>query len=148
MQRSDSQQSGSSISSFGLGLLSRTASRRDTNPSANTILLHNSMSSSPKRSSLVAINGNSSSNSPTDMTNHAPLSRIHYKTKHIGLHQLPRASIERRSSSEDENSSRRNSNRSERSRSGSSGFISTNFVEILHVSKRPGPDGHEMESDR
>jgi hypothetical protein len=78
---------------------------------------------------------------------HLPLSRIVYKgQKHMGI--LPRASLERKGSTDEEVSSngRRDSNNSEKSRSGSSGFISTGFDIRSH--KRQGPDGHETQDRR
>jgi hypothetical protein len=117
--------SGSSVSSFGLGLLSRTQSKNDpTSP----IDLHPALT--PQMSN------------PMDPS-HLPLSRIVYKGKQIGL--LPRASLDRKASTDEDGSSngRRDSNNSDKSRSGSSGFSSTGFDIRSH--KRQGPDGLEAQ---
>jgi len=118
--------SNSSVSSFGLGLLSRSQSKQSDPVSSNP------------HTTLTAQLSN-----PLDPS-HLPLSRIVYKgQKHIGL--LPRASLERKGSGDEESSSngRRDSSNSEKSRSGSSGFISTGFDIRSH--KRQGPDGHETQ---
>lgn len=145
IERTNSQQSGSSISSFGLGLLSRSDSRRDpAGASGGGILLTNKQPISTQPSG-------GADEEEDDDASHLPLARIQYKTKHMGIYQLPRASIERKSSTEEESSfssppSRRDSSNSEKSRSGSSGFSSTSFD--LSSQKRPGPDGHENQVTR
>jgi len=147
IERTNSQQSGSSISSFGLGLLSRTESRRDPKGGASGISGGGNIVPSPHKQPISTQPSGEDEEDP----NHLPLARIQYKTKHMGIYQLPRASIERKSSSEEESSfsnppSRRDSSNSEKSRSGSSGFSSTSFD--LSSKKRSGPDGHETEVER
>ncbi|ODN06277.1 Dual oxidase maturation factor 1 [Orchesella cincta] len=146
IERTNSQQSGSSISSFGLGLLSRTESRRDpkggVSGASGGIILP-----APHKQPISTQPSGEDEEDP----NHLPLARIQYKTKHMGIYQLPRASIERKSSSEEESSfssppSRRDSSNSEKSRSGSSGFSSTSFD--LSSKQRPGPDGLEAQVER
>lgn len=121
--------SSSSVSSYGLGFLSRTHSKQEYSNYPHIAI-------SPQLSGQIV--------DPS----HVPLSRIVYKQKQIGL--LPRASLERRNSSEDEriamssvNNNRRDSNNSDKSRSNTSGFNSSGY-DIKHH-KRSGPDGHEKE---
>jgi len=87
----------------------------------------------------------SGQNIQIDSSPHLPLSRIVYKQK-MGL--LPRASLERKGSSEDDHSAtgvRRDSNNSDKSRK-SSGFSASEFD--VRSLKRQGPDGHEVQDRR
>lgn len=118
MERADSS---SSVSSFGLRGLLRTQSRGEVSNNPHAI--------SPQLSGqIIAID-----------SSHLPLSRIVYN--------LPRASLERKCSSDEENlnncGTRRDSSNSTKSRSGSSGFSSTGFD--IRSQKRTHGDGHEME---
>ncbi|XP_021948570.1 uncharacterized protein LOC110846211 isoform X2 [Folsomia candida] len=129
--------SASSISSFGLGLLSRTHSRHE--------VLNNPH---------IAISPQLSGQKIQIDSSHLPLSRITYKQNKQTIGLLPRASLERKNSDAEEDlqnsppsaNNRRDSNNSDKSRSASSGFSSTGFD--IRQQKRPGPDGHEMEDRR